>query len=108
MMKGMEKKFKVLRRMHDSIYSNISEIFQAYLFSLDFSKQEEVENGIRTNRLGIMNIRENLGANSLLNSFDLFYYIIGRFPFTTGHLYVPDREISDEVNGEKLNIKEIV
>ena len=60
----------MLRRVHDSIYSNIAENFQAYLFSLNFSEQEEIENDIRPNRSGILNIRENLTANSLLNSFD--------------------------------------
>ena len=58
MIKGLEKKYTVLRRVHDLIYSNIEENFQAYLFSLDFSNQEEFENDIRTNGLGILNIRE--------------------------------------------------
>ena len=64
-------------------------------------------NDIRTNDSGRLNIRENLGANSLLNSFDLFYYMNRRSPFTTGDLYVLDGEKLDQVKGEKLNIKEL-
>lgn len=80
--------------------------FQAYLFSPDFSEQEEIENDIGTNSSRIFHISENLGANSPLNSFDLFYYINGRFPFTAGHLYVPDG-VKPDVNVKKLKIKEI-
>ena len=55
--------------------------------------------------LGILNIRENLGANSLLNFFEFLYYINRRFSLTTGQLYVPDGEKPDEVKGKKTNIK---
>ena len=106
MIKGMGRNYKVLWMVHYSIQSSIAENFQAYLFSPDFSEQEEIENDIGTNSSRIFNISENLGANSPLNSFDLFYYINGRFPFTAGHLYVPD-EVKPDVNVKKLKIKEI-
>ena len=49
MIKAMEKNYKMLRRVHDSIYSNVAENFLAYLFLLDFSEQGEIENDMRTN-----------------------------------------------------------
>ena len=107
MIKAIVTNCKILRRVNDSIYSNVAENFQHHLFSLDFPEQYEIENDISINSPGIANIRKNLGANSLLNSFDLFYYINGRFPFNTGHVYIPDGEKTDEVKGDKLNIKEL-
>ena len=37
----------------------------------------------------------------------MFYHIIGRLPYTTGHLFVPDGEIPAGIEGGKLNLKEL-
>ena len=52
-------------------------------------------------------MEQNFGAYNLLNYFDFFYYINGRFPNTTGHLYVPDGEKPQEVEGDILNMKKL-
>ena len=87
MIKAMETNYKVLRRVHDSIYSNAADNVHPYLFSLDFPEKNETENDININGPGIATIREKLCVNSLLNSFDLFYYTNGRFPFTKGRVF---------------------
>ena len=56
MIKAMETNYKVLRRVYDSIYSNLAKNFQPYLFCLDFSEQGEIENDININGPGITNI----------------------------------------------------
>ena len=46
-------------------------------------------------------------ATDLLQVFDLFYYINGRFPFTTGLLPIPDRDFPAFVGDQKLSIKKL-
>ena len=56
MIKAMETNYKVLRRVYDSMYSNVAKNFQPYLFCLDFSEQGEIENDININGPRITNI----------------------------------------------------
>ena len=35
----------------------------------------------------------------------LFYYLNGIIPLTNGHLFVPNGKKSEEIEGEKLNVK---
>ena len=37
----------------------------------------------------------------------MFYYLNGRLLTATGHLFVPDGEKLEEVEGEKLNLKQL-
>ena len=43
----------------------------------------------------------------MFDSLAMFHNINGRLPYTTGHLFVPDREISPGTEGGKLNLKEV-
>ena len=40
-------------------------------------------------------------------SFAMFCYINGRFPYSDGHLFVPDGDIPSGIIGKKLNLKEL-
>ena len=45
-------------------------------------------------------------ATELFDSFAMFYYIIGRHPYTKENLFVPDGEAPPGIIGEKLSLKE--
>ena len=105
----MEKNYRVLRQMPDSINTSVAKNFQPYLLSLDFSEEQELETDMRTNSPGLFSIEENNLYSTdfiqLMRSFDLFYYMDGRFPLTTGHLYIPDGKKPEEVANEYINRK---
>ena len=41
----------------------------------------------------------------LLDSFALFYYLNSGLPITNGHLFEPNGEKPEEIEGEMLNLK---
>ena len=45
------------------------------------------------------------GAVKFFDSLALSYYLNGRLSLTNGHLFAPDSEKSEEIEGEKLNLK---
>ena len=42
-------------------------------------------------------------ATELLGILDYFYFVIGRFPTTNEHMFVPRARSPPEVNGQELN-----
>ena len=93
--------------MHDSIITSVTDNFQAYLLSQDFSKQQELEMNMRTNGPSLFSIKENsLCSTELTRLFDLFYYMNGRLPLATSHLYIQDRDRPKEVGEEYINMKD--
>ena len=68
---------------------------------------DELERDFRTNRNGFLSIRDTESATELFNSFSMFYYLNGRFPFTDGHLFVPDGHAPFSIIGDNLNLKEL-
>ena len=43
-------------------------------------------------------------TTELLMLFDFFYFVNGRFPTTTAHMFIPHADLPMEVNDEELNI----
>ena len=107
MIKCMEKNYKVLRKLHDSIYSNIAENFQAYLFSLSFSDWHKKINW-EWHKNEMLGNFEHKGKSRCKFPSEFFRFSLLHKPeifLTTGQLYVPDGEKPDEVKGKKPNIK---
>ena len=70
-------------------------------------KIDELERDFRANGNGLLSIRDTKSATELFNSFAMFYYLNDRFPFTDGHLSVPDGDAPPGIIGDKLNLKEL-
>ena len=98
--KNMKHNYKVACRVYNSIYSNIAEQFKIYLEFLASDKIDETENYFRANGNGLFSFRDSQSTTELFHSFAMFYYINGRLPYTTGHLFVPDREIPQASRGK--------
>ena len=107
LLKEMEKNCRVVRRVYNPLYQFIADNFLSCLKLLNFDKKNELNNDVRINESGFLRIEEQESARSLLNSFDFFYYMNGRFPLIDGHLYVLDGEKPVEVQGDGLNMKEL-
>ena len=68
---------------------------------------DEIENDFRTNKNGLLSVRDIESATDLFDSFAISKYKNGRLPYTTGLLFVPDGETPAGIQGEKLNLKEL-
>ena len=68
---------------------------------------DEIKNDFWPNRNGLRAAQDTESATELFDSFAMFYYINGRLPYTDGYLFVPDREISLGIQGEKLSLKKL-
>ena len=72
------------------LYYDIAENFKIYLESLDFNEIKVLNLDIKVNGGGLLPIENYSDSVELLKAFDLFYYINGRLPLTTGLLTIPD------------------
>ena len=102
---SMEKSYKILRRVYDSIFATIVENFQLYLNSLSEEEMTAIDSDFVTSGLG--SIRDTESAFDLLSLFDFFYFVNGRFPTATGHTFVPKGDFPLEINEEEVNIKKL-
>ena len=105
--KSMKYNYRVTRRVYTSTYVNIAEQFKIYLNSLPPDKIKEIENDFRASENGLLSVRQIQSATELFHSFAMFYYIIGRLPYTDEHLFVPDGETPPGIIGKKLCLKEL-
>ena len=96
------------RLKKDQIYDDKScHTFQKFLQSLDFDEVKALNLDIQVNRGGLLPIENYTDATELLQVFDLFYYMNGKFPFTTGLLPIPDGDFPTFVGDQKILIKKL-
>ena len=67
----------------------------------------KVNNDIKSNVWAFKIIQEYDSSFELMKSFDIFYYLNGRFPYTNGLLWVPNGDKPDIISGEKLSLKRL-
>ena len=103
MIKKMEHNYRILRRIHNEIYTSIAENFQLYINSLDKAELEEIDADFVSS--GLNSIQNVDTATELMILFDFFYFVNGRFPMATAHTFIPRADFSLGVNGEEINIK---
>ena len=71
--------------------------------SLDPDKIQQIDDDIKTNGWGVINLLEIDLALELLSTFQLFHHSNGRLPLTNGLLIVSDGEVPE--GEEKLILK---
>ena len=106
-LENIESDFIISRRIYAVLYQDICHTFQEILQSLDFDETQALNLGIQANDGGLLPIENYTDAIELLQVFDLFYYMNGRFPFTTGLLPVPDGNFPAFVGDQKLLMKNL-
>ena len=76
--------------------------------TLNFDEKYELNKDLKIfEGPGFLRIEEHDSAQWLLNSFEFFYYINGRFPRTDSRLLLPDDEKSSEGQGDGLNLMKL-
>ena len=66
---------------------------------------QQLDDDIKSNAWGFINLFEIDNVVELLSTFRLFYHNNGRLPLTNGLLIVPDGELSE--GKEKINLKNL-
>ena len=89
------------------LYQDICLNFEEFLHSLDFDEIQALNLNIQANGGGLLSIENYLDSTELLHAFDLYYYINGRFPYTTGLLPIPDGNFQAFVGDQKILIKKL-
>ena len=105
--KSMKHNYQIAQRVYQSTNENLAEQFKIHVNSLAPDEIDELERDFRTNGNSLLLIRDTEIATEYFNSFSMFYYLNGRFPFTGGHLFVPDGDAPPGIIGNKLNLKEL-
>ena len=105
MIKDMEKIYRILRRVHNEIYTSRAQNFQFYINSLEQSELEEIDTDFVSS--GLNSIQNIDSATELMMLFEFFYFLNGRFPTTTAHMFIPSTDLPMEVNGEEINMKKL-
>ena len=64
---------------------------------------QQIDDNIKTNGWGFINLLKIYNSVGLLSTFELFYHNHGRLPLKNGLLINPDGEVPEEE--EKINLK---
>ena len=102
---NVEKNFKIIIRVYQHLYADIFDIFFEYIHSLDSGEIQQLDDDIKTNGWGVINLLEIDNAFELLSNLQLFYHNNGRLPLTNGLLIVPDGEVPE--GEEKINLNNL-
>ena len=98
-----EKNYKISRRVYQSLFVDVADIFIEYIHSLDADEIQQLDDDLKANEYGAKSLLEIENAYEMLTTFQMFYYFNGRLPLTNGLLIVPDGETPDGT--EKKNLK---
>ena len=102
---NVEKNFKIIIRVYQHLFADIVDIFFEYIHSLDSGEIQQLDDDIKTNGWGVINLLEIDNAFELLSNLQLFYHNNGRLPLTNGLLIVPDGEVPE--GEEKINLNNL-
>ena len=67
-------------------FVDFADSFIEYIHSLDINKTQKLDNDLKANGWGVKSLLEVENAFELLNVFQIFYYLNGRFPDGEGKM----------------------
>ena len=91
-MREIEKTYKICRRVYQSLFINIADIFIEYIQSLGLDEIQKIDDDIKSNGWWVKSLMEIENVLDLLCMFQRFYHFNGRLPLKNGLLVVPDGE----------------
>ena len=97
--------YRIIRWVYQHLYADAADIFFEYTHSLDPDEKQQLDDDIKTNWWGVINLLEIDNALELLSTFQLFYHNNGRLSLTNGMLIVPDGEVRE--GEEKINLRRL-
>ena len=101
----VEKNYKIIRRVYQYLFTYVADIFLEYIRSLDPNEIQQLDDDIKSNGWGFINLLKIGNSVELLSTYQLFYHNHGRLPVTNGLLIVPDSEVLERE--EKINLKNL-
>ena len=101
----VESNYRIIIRVYQWLYSDVADIFFEYIHSLNPDEILQLDEDLKSNELGAINLLEIQNSIELLSIMQLFYYLNGRLPLTNELLIVPDGEVPD--GDEKINLKNL-
>ena len=104
-MREIEKTYKICRRVYQSLFIDIADIFIEYIQSPDLDEIQQMDNDIKSNGWEVKSLLDIENAFDLLRIFQMFYHFDGRLPLTNGHLVVPAGETPEGI--EKISLKDL-
>ena len=85
--------------------TEVADIFLEYIHSLDPNEIQQLDDDVKGNVRGFMNLLEIDNSLLLLSTFQLCYHNNGRLPLTNGVLIAPYGEVPE--GEEKINLKNL-
>ena len=88
----IESNYRIIRIVYQHLYSDIADIFFEYIHLLDPDEIQQLDEDIKRNGWGVINLLQIDNTLELLSTFQLFYHNNGRLLLKNGLLVVPDCE----------------
>ena len=101
----VENNYRIIRWVYKHLYADIADMLFEYILSLDPDEIQQLDDDIKTNEWGVINLLEIDNVLELLSTFQIFYHNNGILPVTNGLLIVPDHEVQE--GQEKINLKNL-
>ena len=70
----VEKNYKIIRRVYQYLLTEVADIFLEYIYSLDPNGIEQLDDDIKSNGWGFINLLGVDNSVELLSTFQLFYH----------------------------------
>ena len=100
-----ETNYKIARRVYQDLYIDVADLFQEFIRSLPPQDIQDIDDDIKSNGWGVINILDIEKSLDLLNIFQTFYHTTGRLPLSNGFLIVPHDDApagEDDKRGKSL------
>ena len=98
-----ESNYRITRRVYQQFYFDISDLFAAFIRSIDLLNLQDMDSYIKSNGWGTKKIIDVNNAEDFMTIFQTFYQLTGGLPLSNGLLVIPD---GDPPPGEyRVNMK---
>ena len=99
----VEKNYKILRRVYQSLFVDLADAFIEYIHTLDADEIQQLDDDIKANGYGVKSLLEIENSYELLKIFQLFYYLNGRLLLTNDLMIIANGEVPERI--VKVNLK---
>ena len=82
-----ETNYKIARRVYQDLYIDVADLFQEFIRSLPPQDIQDIDDDIKSNGWGVINILDIEKSLDLLNIFQTFYHTTGRVPLSVDYHY---------------------
>ena len=96
----VEKNYKILRRVYQSLFADFADTFIEYIHTLDTDEIQQLDGNIKANGYGVKSL---LKIENLYELLKVFHFLNGRLLVTNDLMVIRDGEVLEVI--EKVNLK---